>query len=273
MKVPLRADLHIHTSSSDGAHPAQQVIDRAAASLSLISICDHDTMAAYQQQLQIPDHLELLPGIEMTCQVGESDLHMLAYFPSGLTGEILQWAKILEDDRRGRVFEGIEKLRESGIPLRWKDLEQEIQDSVPCRSHVARALVRGQLCAAPSQAYRTWLGKDAFRRPRLTVQDAFATVHSLGGLNFWAHPFAPDIQQHGSELIEAGLDGIESLYRNLGPSHRKEARAFQQKHQLGISGGSDLHQETEARKIGQYSVEISKLDERLCTRRKEGLLR
>ena len=110
MQVPPRADLHIHTLSSDGAHPAQQVIDRAAASLSLISICDHDTLDAYQQELQIPDHLELLPGIEMTCQVGDSDLHMLAYFPSGLSDEILQWAQNLEDDRRGRVFEGIEKL-------------------------------------------------------------------------------------------------------------------------------------------------------------------
>ncbi|MGB1398244.1 MAG: PHP domain-containing protein, partial [Planctomycetota bacterium] len=154
-----RADLHVHTIHSDGRHSMQQILDDAAQGLDLISICDHDTMGAYRGNWTLPEKLKLLPGIEMTCQVGDHDLHMLAYFPGGLTEEIHAWSRDLEEDRRERVLNGVHKLRESGLGLLWKDLEAEVGDSTPCRSHVARALVRSGLCSSPNQAFRQWLGK------------------------------------------------------------------------------------------------------------------
>lgn len=259
----MKADLHLHTSCSDGFHSPQHVIDRAANVLDLISICDHDTLGAYRENPTIPKNLSLLPGLEMTCQVEEDDLHMLAYFPEGLNDAIQHWSMQLEDDRKTRVFEGVHKLRDQGIPLRWSDLEKEVGDSVPCRSHVARAMVQGDLCNTTSQAYRHWLGKGAFRRPQLTILDAITTVHSFKGLVFWAHPFERDLRKHGRRLVQAGIDGIETLYRNMSPSNRKKACSFQQEHQLGESGGSDLHQETTIRKIGQFSLEVSSIDSRL----------
>lgn len=199
----------------------------------------------------------------MTCQVGESDLHMLAYFPAGLTPEIFSWALALEEDRRERVTEGVTRLRESGIALRWEDLETETQGGVPCRSHVARALVRGGLTHSTGFAYRQWLGKNSFRRPALVSADAFDQVHSLGGLVFWAHPAGDDVVRYGDTLLKSGIDGMETLSQNLSPKNRKIAIQFQTTHRLGASGGSDLHIETAKRKIGQYGVETNRIDPRL----------
>ena len=258
-----RADLHVHTHHSDGAHSMQDILNSAAEGLQMISICDHDTLGAYLADWKLPENLRLLPGIEMTCQVGSHDLHMLAYFPSGLTSEIIDWSTRLETDRRERVLEGVEKLRESGVRLLWKDLEKEVQESVPCRSHVARALVRSGLCSSPNQAFRTWLGKIAFRRVQLKVTQAFDEVHAMGGVAYWAHPQADHIESYGSQLLDAGLDGIEVLYKNLRSPHRKIAREFQEKHQLGVCGGSALHQQTTRLPLGRFGVDFDRLDPRL----------
>lgn len=258
-----RADLHVHTIHSDGRHSMQQILDDAVQGLDLISICDHDTMGAYRSSWTLPDKLKLLPGIEMTCQVGDHDLHMLAYFPGGLTEKIHGWSRDLEEDRRERVLNGVQKLRESGLRLLWKDLEAEVGDSTPCRSHVARALVRSGLCSSPNQAFRQWLGRIPFRRTRLRVEDAFSQVHEMGGLNYWAHPQANHLDEYGDLLMKCGLDGIESLYKNLRAPHRRQAREFQEKFGLEKCGGSDLHQQTAKMPIGRFGIHFDLIDERL----------
>ena len=190
---------------------------------------------------------------------------MLAYFPDGLTEEIADWSKDLEEDRRERVLEGVHKLRESGLGLLWKDLEAEVGDSTPCRSHVARALVRSGLCSSPNQAFRQWLGKIPFRRTRLRVEEAFSQVHEMGGLNYWAHPQSQHLEEYGDLLLKCGLDGIESLYKNLRAPHRRQAREFQENFGLEKCGGSDLHQQTARMPIGRFGIHFDLIDERLLT--------
>lgn len=258
-----RADLHVHTIHSDGRHSMQEILDDASRGLDLIAICDHDTLGAYRSNWVLPGNLKLLPGIETTCQVGDHDLHMLAYFPSGLTAEINDWSTELEEDRRTRILDGVSKLRESGLRLLWKDLEEEVGDSVPCRSHVARALVRSGLCSSPNQAFRQWLGKIPFRRTRLRVEEAFSQVHAMGGLNYWAHPQARDLEEYGTALLDCGLDGIESLYKNLKSPSRRLAREFQEKNRLERCGGSDLHQQTARMPVGRFGIHFELIDERL----------
>lgn len=238
------------------------MVDRATGTLSCISICDHDTLSAYHQ-LDVPPSLRILPGLEMTCRVGPHDLHLLAYFPEGLTTPLIDWVQQLEDDRRQRVMAGVMNLRDSGIPLRMVDLEEELQGGVPCRSHVARALVRGGLAATTRPLYKRWLGGDRFARPALAGSDAIEQVHRFSGLVFWAHPAAVHLKQVGRSLVEAGLDGVECLSRNLGPKGRAAARLFMEQHQLGACGGSDLHFETLRARVGSYGVEESLIDERL----------
>ena len=136
----LGADLHIHTCFSDGQDDPSEIVARARGCLSLISICDHDTIAAYDALEPVPE-LAILPGIEITARVGESSIHLLGYFPAGFTPSFRTAVHALEEDRRARIHRGVTRLRNLGIPLRWAQLGAAVGPGVPCRSHVARTLV------------------------------------------------------------------------------------------------------------------------------------
>ncbi len=72
------ADIHIHTTASDGFAPVEQVLDHIArlGILSVVAITDHDVLDAslwaYSQRAHYP--FDIIPGVE----VSSADGHMLA---------------------------------------------------------------------------------------------------------------------------------------------------------------------------------------------------
>lgn len=85
-----RADLHMHTTASDGLVDVQPLLDYIArrGHLEVIAITDHDTLEAslwaYERRAQYP--FEIIPGIEVTTAEG----HVLALWvtcpiPAGLS--------------------------------------------------------------------------------------------------------------------------------------------------------------------------------------------
>ncbi len=74
-----RADLHMHTSASDGTMPVRELLNYVAAKrpwLDVIAITDHDTLEAawwaYEQRQHYP--FDIIPGIEVSSLAG----HILA---------------------------------------------------------------------------------------------------------------------------------------------------------------------------------------------------
>ncbi|NDJ61688.1 MAG: PHP domain-containing protein [Chloroflexi bacterium] len=69
-----RADLHMHTSASDGITHVEAMLNRAAAhaNLDVIAITDHDTLEsslwAYSQRHRYP--FDVVPGVEVTSADG-----------------------------------------------------------------------------------------------------------------------------------------------------------------------------------------------------------
>jgi predicted metal-dependent phosphoesterase TrpH len=85
-----RADLHMHTTVSDGVATARQMLDYAAehCSLNVVAITDHDRLEAslwaYSQRSSYP--FDIIPGVEVTT----ADGHVLALWvtepiPKGLS--------------------------------------------------------------------------------------------------------------------------------------------------------------------------------------------
>ena len=64
------ADLHTHSHFSDGTHTPSQIIELAhQKGLSAISITDHDTIAAYSEELfdiAKKKQIQLIPGVEVS---------------------------------------------------------------------------------------------------------------------------------------------------------------------------------------------------------------
>src|SRR5579885_2985629 len=77
-----RADLHVHTTASDGCYSPAEVVDLARRSgLSALAITDHDTFAALPAARQAAgSHLEVIAAVEITTEHAGHELHLLAYF-------------------------------------------------------------------------------------------------------------------------------------------------------------------------------------------------
>ena len=77
------ADLHIHTCFSDSSSSPQDVVRQAVAQgLSCIAITDHDTVDGVMPTVQAAQDydLEIVSGVELSCEVDNKDIHILGYF-------------------------------------------------------------------------------------------------------------------------------------------------------------------------------------------------
>jgi len=75
-------DLHIHTYFSDGTQSPESVVDIAKSrGLSVISICDHNNVMAYERLFRAcrSAELNLIPGVEVDVHWKNEKLHLLAY--------------------------------------------------------------------------------------------------------------------------------------------------------------------------------------------------
>lgn len=73
------ANLHIHSSESDGKEDFDMLIEQAQKlGLKHISITDHNTVAGYKKTRHLNDPV-LIPGVEFDCFYQTSLIHILGY--------------------------------------------------------------------------------------------------------------------------------------------------------------------------------------------------
>ena len=78
---PFIADLHTHTTFSDGTDTPQELLKRAKSlKVDAISITDHDTIDAYSEETnKVAKELEmtLIRGVEISSELQGSSVHIL----------------------------------------------------------------------------------------------------------------------------------------------------------------------------------------------------
>src|SRR5437764_4478862 len=77
-----RADLHLHTTHSDGEYVPAQVVDLARRSgLAAVALTDHDTVGGIAAaRAAAGSGLEVVPGVEISAEYDGRELHLLGYF-------------------------------------------------------------------------------------------------------------------------------------------------------------------------------------------------
>lgn len=245
-----RVDLHCHTNVSDGTLTPTQLVELAARKgLAAIAITDHDVLGALPEAKLAGDRLgvEIVPGVELsTTHGGIADLHLLGYFVDPDEPRLatrLATFRAVRAARKGRI---IDKLRELGVDVR----EDELPDAESIgRPHIARLLVEKGIVKSIQEAFDVYLaeGKPAnVPKARIEAAEAIALVHGAGGVAVLAHP---GLVKDGlglraaSELVAAGLDGIEVEHSKHDSDTRRRLRELCQKHGLVETGGSDFHGE------------------------------
>jgi len=77
-----RLDLHLHTTHSDGSLSPTDVLRLAhKARVTALAITDHDIVSGIPEAITAGDELgiEIIPGVEISSSIGDSDLHILGY--------------------------------------------------------------------------------------------------------------------------------------------------------------------------------------------------
>ena len=86
-------DLHVHTTASDGSFTPSEVCQMALdKGLAALAITDHDTVDGVPEAIrfmenhqpapdtQDPLPMELIPGIELSCNYGSREIHILGFY-------------------------------------------------------------------------------------------------------------------------------------------------------------------------------------------------
>jgi predicted metal-dependent phosphoesterase TrpH len=266
-----RADLHIHTTHSDGAYTPAEVVDLARRSgLAAVAITDHDTVSALPPACAAAGRaLEVVPGVEITTEHEGRGLHLLGYFfrPNDLAlGSAL--ARVRRR-RQARFCEMVERLRGRGVSLEEQDVRAAADRGVPGRRALAELLVRAGKAVSVRAAFASYLGDSGgvtVPSVGLPVAEAIALVRRAGGVAAWAHPsYDEDTPRRLAVLRELGLQAVEVDYPSLQGAKRRRLRAAAADFGLAVTGGSDCHgPDVLRRAVGVCGVTVQELETLRC---------
>ena len=235
--MSLRFDLQAHSTHSDGALEAAEVVQRAAAAgVELLALTDHDTVSGVAEAIAAGERhgVRVVAAVEISAVDEGSavprELHILGYRIDHtgpmLTGRLAEFLA----DREQRTLRMRDGLREAGFELDEAEIEERIAAGKPIgRPHLAEAVLAAPANAARLESeeiddigslIRGYLieGRPAFRlRETPTVAQAVEAIHDAGGVAVWAHPFW-DISDPAAVLSTIdrfkalGIDGVETFY-------------------------------------------------------------
>lgn len=242
------ADLHIHTTASDGALPPAEVVRLAAeAGLAAIAITDHDTVAGIDEALTAAAEvgITVVPGIEISATYGHNvEVHMLGYFIDCRNPALLAQLQTLRDARTERGRRIVERLNEAGVPVRFERVLEIAQGGAVGRPHVAKALCEMGVVSSLDSAFGRYLveGTPGFvARHKISPTDAVNLILEAGGVACCAHVAKLKHDELLVELMREGMRGIEVRHPDHGPTGTRYYERFAAKHGLIATGGSDAH--------------------------------
>ena len=255
-------DLHCHTTDSDGKYTPTQLVQMAAEmDLRTIGVCDHDSTEGLAEALAVGASLsvEVVPGVELSCDVEQGELHMLGYYPSFDHAAFQAELARLREGRVGRAEGMVQKLAELGYPISFERVQQLAGDGAIGRPHVAQALIEAGHVRTKGEAFDKLIGRHGpayVERAKLSPADACRLLRSVGGLPVFAHPFIVTgdgrtleplpVEASLPELVDAGLAGIETYYPGYTPGHIERLMRLARRYGLVVTGGSDFHGEGSA---------------------------
>lgn len=233
------ADLHVHTTASDGRMELDEVPTAArAAALETVAVTDHDRIhPGLTEPVTRVDGVRVVRGIELRVDDGDQRLDLLGYGvreTPALVGELDR----LQRDRRERAASIVDRVEaHTGV-----DLDFDVHDGVG-RPHIARAIAesdapydyRGAFAELIGSACPCYVARELTPAERgvVLLKDACAVV----GL---AHPFRyPDVDT--ALEFARDLDAVERFYPYGRAVDDDLIERVAREADLLLTGGSDAH--------------------------------
>ncbi len=257
----MQADLHTHSTYSDGWYTPDEICARAKLSgVSLLSITDHDTLMGEEEKRTAAEKygLSYITGWEISAYLGLEKMHILGY---GCKVDENYLAFMTERKNMAflRAKDSVKKLQAIGVAVTMEDVlnERSAPDLPVHTMHIARATAK-KVGIDPTEAYLRYFAVDKPAQSNIgrpSPKQAIDCIHASGGIAVLAHPgritLAPKEKEETMEkLIAWGLDGIECYYTTHTEKETEYFTQFAKKRGLLITGGSDTHVEDETHRVG-----------------------
>jgi len=245
-----RADLHCHTTCSDGTCSPAEIIELASkCGLQGLSITDHDTIAAYREALYAAEakKMALISGVELSAVHLGSSVHVLAYsFPVD-SPPLTEFCLRRRRSREQRIEKILFLLAKEGMILTEADFPEEIFNlsthSIG-RPHIAAVLVNKGYVSSIQEAFHLFIGegKSCFvPSSTASVEETIDIIHQANGLAVIAHPHLIGNRKVLNDLLKMNFDGIEGYYARFPTSANEPWLKIGAKKGWIITGGSDFH--------------------------------
>jgi len=241
------ADLHMHTTFSDGTFSPEEMAQAAQRHrLACVALTDHDTVAGCARMAAECARLgiEFVNATELTAEIDGVEVHILGYFIDPANPHFLASLVKFQHARQQRIRDMATRLQAQGIPLEADAVFAIAKCESPGRPHVARALVQAGLCSSMDEAFERFLKK---HRPawvpkfKISAHDAIALIHHAGGVAVIAHPALNKSDDIIPVLVAAGIDGIECFHTRHSTAASEHDMLMAEQYGFAITGGSDCH--------------------------------
>lgn len=245
-----RADLHCHSTCSDGTLTPIEIIKLAKKiGLKGLSITDHDIIEAYKTTLPIAQEagITLISGVELSAYHNRTSVHILGYSFSTESPIIEEFCLRHTRRRLDRNRQILTLLSKHGVHITEEDIqcEQGSKHTIG-RPHIALAMLKKRYVNSIQEAFHKYIGegRSCFSSGGyFSVEETIDVIHKAGGLAIIAHPHLIENQQTLNDLLSMNFDGIETFYARFPlPQNEKWNKIAEKKNWL-ITGGSDFHGE------------------------------
>jgi len=241
-------DLHSHTTASDGTLAPRELVRLAARhGVRVLAVTDHDSTAglaeAMEEAKRLPP-LEIVPGLEINCDVPGAEVHVLGYCVDWQATWFQEFLGAQREERRQRVYRIAVRLAELGMPIDPDAVFALVKEGSAGRPHVAQAMVDRGYVKSVREAFDRYLsmnGPANVPRKRFTPVEAVRVIRRARGVPVLAHPGLANRDELIPELVEAGLLGIEAFYPEHSSGQITAYREMCVRLGLIATGGSDFH--------------------------------
>jgi hypothetical protein len=254
----LNADLHAHSTVSDGTLDPATLVRRAAGKgVELFALTDHDELGGLRVAIDVAAQvgLRFVPGVEVSVTYAGQTVHIvgLGIDPAS---EVLRNG--LADVRSGRM----RRAQEMSAALATVGIEGALDGALAyagnvnliSRTHFARWLVSTGHCEDVREVFSKYLvaGKPGYVPHRWArLADAVAWIKTAGGVAVIAHPGRYRFSETESwallsEFKESGGAAIEVATSNHTADQVKRFAKIAREFDFEASRGSDFHDPAES---------------------------
>lgn len=253
------ADLHLHTTSSDGTDSVKEVIEVAKErGLDCIALTDHDVLhKGLKFRSKEFGDLEVINGCEIKAEIAGIKIEVLGYFLDTSNSNLQRLIEKIDRFRVKRMEEMVQNVNKVVEPEVTLEHVKKVSEGSLARPNLAKVMVNKGVVESVAEAFEKYISKEKscyVKTKKLPAKEVIQAVHKDGGVTSLSHPGRnlPEgrAEELISKLVKYGLDALEVNYPYdlIGKANSEEinftsgkVKVLADKFNLLKTGGSDSH--------------------------------